>query len=69
MTRHDRIRAQLDWAVEHSVIRSYMVQGDMPGKRWTLEGFGFSTRSYTTQEVEVFLLGASEGHTSARVHR
>ena len=59
--RKARIQAQLDKLVERGVIRSYMLQSCMPGLRWTLEGLGFSTRAYTTQEVEIFILGASEG--------
>lgn len=59
--RKARIRQRLDRLEELGIIRSYMIQSGMPGLRWTLEGGSgaiFSTRSYTTSQVEDFLTGA-----------
>lgn len=63
--RVDRIRAGLDWAEKKGIIRSWYGQTGMPGRRWVVGGVGFSTRVWNTHEVEAFLLGASEGRTSA----
>lgn len=60
-TRKGRIHAGLEDCEARGIIRSYYAQGGMPGLRWVLEGVGFHTRVYTTNEVEAFLLGASEG--------
>ena len=65
MTRHERIRMSLRWAQSKGIIRGWYSQSAMPGVRWTLEGVGFHTRVYTSTEVEAFLLGASEGRSSA----
>lgn len=62
MSRTERIRQGLAWAEAKGVIRSWFAQSSMPGKRWTLEGLGFSSRTFSTAEVEAFLLGAHEGH-------
>jgi hypothetical protein len=65
--RHNKISADLDKLQEREIVRTWQAQGDMPGTRWHLEGFGFSTRSMTTAEVEFFILGASEAWNAAQI--
>jgi predicted ArsR family transcriptional regulator len=61
------IRRHLDALIEQGVIRSYQLQSDMPGLRWTLEGYGsFSTRGYTTSQVQDFLTGVWAAQDAAR---
>lgn len=67
MNRHERIRRQLDNCVEHGVLRGYYAQGNMPGKRWHVEGVGtFSSRAFSTNEVEAFLLGVAAAGIEVR---
>jgi len=64
MNRKMRIYSGLEWAKSKGIIRDYQCQSQMPGLRWTIEGYGFTSRAYRTNEVEIFLLAASEGRTS-----
>lgn len=58
MARKEAIRTRLEGARRRRQIRSYECVGNRPGLHWILEGYGsFSTRVYTTNEVEVFLTG------------
>lgn len=63
--RYERIKHQLEHCKTKGIIRDWTAQGNP--RRWVLIGIGFSDRSYSTSEVEIFLLGASEGRTSAYI--
>jgi hypothetical protein len=40
------------------IIRDVLVHGQMPGRRWVFTPKGFAERSFTTSQVEDFILGA-----------
>ena len=58
MNRKDRIRKQLDVLEGRGVIFSWYAQSNMPGMRWTVETRDSGSRSFSTSEVEAFLVGA-----------
>lgn len=58
MTRHDRIRSQLNYLEGLGIISEWYTQSQMPGKRWLFTPCGMSERSLSTTEVEEFINGA-----------
>jgi hypothetical protein len=58
--RKERIYARLKALTALGIIQDdLMVQGQMPGLRWTFTPCGYGTRAMTTNDVEWFLIGAS----------
>lgn len=64
-SRADRIHAGLRWAQEKGAIRSYYCSSPDGRRRWVVEGVGFAERVWTTREAEAFVLGVTEGRTTA----
>ena len=65
------IRQRLDRCVEYGILRDWYSNGDNPGTRWHVEGGEhaiFSSRSYTTSQVEDFLVGALSGWYVGQAH-
>lgn len=63
--RREGIIQRLNQCQERGILRDWYCQGDMPGIRWNLEGGAgaiFTSRSYTTSQVEDFLVGALSGY-------
>jgi hypothetical protein len=69
MQRHENIYASLAALRERGIIRSYMVQGNMPGKRYTVETMSSGTRAFDTAGVESFILGAKAALVDRTVAR
>jgi hypothetical protein len=59
MTRKDRIRQGLADCEQSGIVRSWYAQGYMPGLRWCVEISGVGSYTFSTAEVEAFLLGAA----------
>lgn len=58
--RKERIyKALTDLTSAGIISDDLVVQGNMPGLRWTFTPTGYSPRSMTTNEVEWFIMGAS----------
>ena len=56
--RKERIYRQLQNLVDKGIIMNdIVVQGQMPGLRWTFSPCGYSPRSMSTNDVEWFILG------------
>jgi hypothetical protein len=57
--RKERIYSRLlEYIKAGIILDDLMVQGQMPGLRWTFTPKGFGTRSMTTNDVEWFIIGA-----------
>jgi hypothetical protein len=65
--RHNNISEKLRRLEDREIIRGWQCQGDQPGTIWHVEGFTFSTRSMTTHECELFILGVEATWEAARV--
>ena len=61
MNRKQRIYQALLRMEKSGVISDLMVQGSMPGLRWTFTPAGYSTRAMTTNDVEWFIIGVNAG--------
>lgn len=59
MGRHDTIRYELTWLTQHDVIVDwYAYAPDGSGKRWFVIPRGSTGATFTTREVEAFIVGA-----------
>lgn len=59
MSRREALRSKLDRLVRAGVVAAaYQIVGQRPGVRWLVTPRGYSERSLSTYEAEVFCLGA-----------